>query len=315
MTTTRVTKTNTDGRGPMVNGVPLYPPVREGVDVVSTSNVTVSTLATGSTIDGVTLAGGERVLLAAQTTASENGIYAVGLSAGLTYRCEDWCRQSPPAQGTLVTVLKGAVWAGTVWSVYSTDTDLYPTIIPDFFDPIVRPVDPGKYLMPSGAWHESYDRTSGTTVNMAAALVSGTLMLWGFPAVAGRKLETVTFVSGTTALDTGTVQQAVVCDSSRVGLAVSVDRTSSAWAADTAKTFTFTSGYTFVTSGFFYIGLLVVASTVPSLVGNSDAKQGAAAIAPIIAGSSTTGLSAALSIPFTGSALTTKGQKPYFYLT
>lgn len=55
--------------------------IKEPVRVVSVANVDLSTaVANGSVIDGVTLATGDRVLLAAQTSGVENGIYVVKAS-------------------------------------------------------------------------------------------------------------------------------------------------------------------------------------------------------------------------------------------
>ena len=55
--------------------------IKDSVRVATTANVTLSSdLNPGDTIDGVTLADGDRVLVKNQTTASENGIYVAGFS-------------------------------------------------------------------------------------------------------------------------------------------------------------------------------------------------------------------------------------------
>ena len=55
--------------------------IKESVRVATTANITISTdLNVGDTIDGVTLADGDRVLVKDQSTASENGIYVAGSS-------------------------------------------------------------------------------------------------------------------------------------------------------------------------------------------------------------------------------------------
>ena len=48
------------------------------VRAVAVANVTLATLADGSVVDGVTLATGDRVLLAGQTNAVQNGVYVLG---------------------------------------------------------------------------------------------------------------------------------------------------------------------------------------------------------------------------------------------
>ena len=55
--------------------------VKQSVRAASTAAVTIaSDLNVGDTIDGVTLADGDRVLLKDQTDASENGVYTAGAS-------------------------------------------------------------------------------------------------------------------------------------------------------------------------------------------------------------------------------------------
>jgi hypothetical protein len=55
--------------------------IKDSVRVATTGNITIaSDLNNGDTLDGVTLADGDRVLVKDQSTASENGIYIVGSS-------------------------------------------------------------------------------------------------------------------------------------------------------------------------------------------------------------------------------------------
>ena len=55
--------------------------VKDSVRAASTANVTLATdVENGDTLDGVTLATGDRILLKDQSTASENGIYVVAAS-------------------------------------------------------------------------------------------------------------------------------------------------------------------------------------------------------------------------------------------
>ena len=71
---TRLTKEYVDS---LLNGLSWKEPVVAG----SSSNVTISSdLEVGDTLDGVTLSLGDRVLLLGQTTASENGVWAVAAS-------------------------------------------------------------------------------------------------------------------------------------------------------------------------------------------------------------------------------------------
>ena len=71
----------------------------------ATANVVLA--APGATFDGVTLATNDRVLLKAQTTGSENGIWVwTGAAAALT-RASDADNGSELAPGTSVTVTEG----------------------------------------------------------------------------------------------------------------------------------------------------------------------------------------------------------------
>ena len=55
--------------------------VKDSVKAATTANITISTaLNNGDTLDGVTLANGDRVLVKNQSTQSQNGIYVVGSS-------------------------------------------------------------------------------------------------------------------------------------------------------------------------------------------------------------------------------------------
>ena len=73
--------------------------------VATTANITIATaLNSGDTIDGVTLADGDRVLVWKQTTASENGIYVVD---ALPFRATDFDEDAEVLAGTLVSVTEG----------------------------------------------------------------------------------------------------------------------------------------------------------------------------------------------------------------
>lgn len=86
------------------------------VRVVATTNGTLSTAyANGQTVDGATLATGDRILLAAQSTASQNGIYTVNASGAPT-RATDYNSQAA-IRGSIVEVWDGvhafSLWANT----------------------------------------------------------------------------------------------------------------------------------------------------------------------------------------------------------
>lgn len=77
------------------------------VRVATTANGTLATAyANGQSIDGVTLATGDRILIKNQSTASENGIYTVNVSGAPT-RAADADGGTELAPGTAVTVTEG----------------------------------------------------------------------------------------------------------------------------------------------------------------------------------------------------------------
>ena len=92
--------------------------VKDSVRVSSQANHDVSTLAPSSTIDGITIAQGDRILLKNQTTASENGIYVINAAAPAT-RAADLAASST-AGGVAVVVQEGT--EGDKWYLCTNDT-------------------------------------------------------------------------------------------------------------------------------------------------------------------------------------------------
>ncbi|MBB6674502.1 hypothetical protein [Cohnella nanjingensis] len=89
--------------------------VRADVRAATTSNIMLSGLLT---VDGVVLAGGERVLVKNQTTGSENGVYTA--SSGAWTRAADADSSGKIASGISVYVAEGSVNAGTGWVMSNT---------------------------------------------------------------------------------------------------------------------------------------------------------------------------------------------------
>lgn len=77
------------------------------VRAASTTNV--NTASPGATIDGVTLAANDRVLLKDQTTASQNGLWVWSGAAAALTRAADADTAGELAPGTAVTVTEGTV--------------------------------------------------------------------------------------------------------------------------------------------------------------------------------------------------------------
>ena len=88
------------------------------VRAASTGNVTLAT--PGTSIDGVTLTSGDRVLLKDQTAASANGIYTwTGASTTLTRTldADSWDELT----GSTVSVISGTISAGKVYTCNTPD--------------------------------------------------------------------------------------------------------------------------------------------------------------------------------------------------
>ncbi len=97
-------------------------PVKESVRVATTANITIATaLNNGDTLDGITLATDDRVLVKDQTAGAENGIYVVGVTPVRDYDVST----DDPAFGYLVRVRQGTANTATVWANTNTSA---PTI-------------------------------------------------------------------------------------------------------------------------------------------------------------------------------------------
>lgn len=88
---------------------------KEAVRVVSVTNLNVA--SPGTAIDGVTLSNGDRVLLTAQSTASQNGIYDFNGSGSALTRSADANDDAELKPGTQVFVSEGSVNDNTSWQL------------------------------------------------------------------------------------------------------------------------------------------------------------------------------------------------------
>ena len=89
--------------------------IHESVVAATTANVNLANaLENGDTLDGITLATGNRILVKNQTTTSENGIYVVQAS-GQPTRATDFDTAAEVDSGDFVFVYGGTVNASTGW--------------------------------------------------------------------------------------------------------------------------------------------------------------------------------------------------------
>lgn len=98
----------------LASSTPQISSWKEEVVAASTAALTLATdVEDGDTLDGVTLATGDRILLKDQADASENGIYAVSASGAPT-RTSDF-DASAEVNGAVVVVAGGTANVGTLW--------------------------------------------------------------------------------------------------------------------------------------------------------------------------------------------------------
>lgn len=82
------------------------------VRAATTANITIATaLNNGDTLDGLTLATGDRVLVKDQSATAQNGVYVVGASPARSTDFNEWLE----FPGSVVTVTEGTDNIGTLW--------------------------------------------------------------------------------------------------------------------------------------------------------------------------------------------------------
>ncbi len=169
--------------------------------------------------------------------------------------------------------------------------------------------------LPTGAVAEAYSRR-GAAVGPQVNPASGTLFLVGIPVQAGQVISSATFCTGSTALSGGSNQHFSLWDASLNKLVATADDTSTAWAASSSKTLAFTAPYT-VPSGVtkLYVGIVVVATGMPTFMGVSLGGIGTLGITPKTFGSSSTGLTNPASLPTTAAAIANSSSYLYCYVS
>jgi hypothetical protein len=150
----------------------------------------------------------------------------------------------------------------------------------------------------TGTLAETMPREICPEVNTAAPTASGTLFLQAIYLKAGQLVSNITISSATTAAGTPTNYFFALYSGARSLLAQSANQTTTAWAANTVKTLAMTTPYRVPTSGLYYIGIMMTATTIITTKGGT-AKTGGqlASTVPILHGASSTGLTTALPDP------------------
>ncbi|MDX2538575.1 right-handed parallel beta-helix repeat-containing protein [Streptomyces scabiei] len=162
-------------------------------------------------------------------------------------------------------------------------------------NPDTSPFDSGfggseNALRPSGR----YETTSRLRCGTTSTPTSGTLYLVPIWLPKGLVISNLSFVSGGTAVATPTNWWFTLHNSAKVALARTADQTTAAWAANTAKTLAIAqttagagSSYTTTYTGLHYLGVMIKATTVCSLISEGAVPDVLASIAPGFGGTDT----------------------------
>jgi hypothetical protein len=140
--------------------------VHASVQAATTANITLATaVENGDTLDGVTLATGNRILVKNQTTKTENGIYVVAASGAPT-RADDY--NSPPEvdAGDFLFVEAGTANGKTGW----IQTNIITTVGSDNIE-FTQFSGAGTYAAGTGLTltGNSFSINTGTTVDLSTA--------------------------------------------------------------------------------------------------------------------------------------------------
>ena len=192
---------------------------KQAVRVVATTNVTLTNGAV-DTIDSVLLVASDRVLVTAQSTASQNGLYRVSVlgtgANGTWVRSSDGDATGDMSAGMLVTVTEGTVYANTQWQL-TTDN---PIVLATTSLVFAQISSGGSYTAGTGltltgsAFSVNVAQTQITSVGTLTALsVSGTVT--GASVVGG-------VITGSSSSVTGIVTGASVVGGVITGTSVSV---------------------------------------------------------------------------------------------
>jgi hypothetical protein len=292
--------------------------LKQPVRVASTANVNIA--SPGATIDGVTMSAGppqDRVLLAGQTTTSQNGLYLWNGAAAAMTRAIDANTASKLSESLLVTVDEGTVNKDSVWTLSTNKpitlgstalrfTRLHPSAVAG-----TQPS--GIYYAPGSAKLENMPRAQ-TPFSNQALLATGTVRVFPLGVVrAGDTVSSLNFRVGTTASASITNSWAGIARlSDRAVLAISASSTATT-AAQGLKTFTFGTPYTADKDELVVGFVMYQATTPPSLHGINQGDASIMADTPVVNGTSNTGATTPVAVGATLTAFTADTEIPYCY--
>lgn len=175
-----------------------------------------------------------------------------------------------------------------------------------------------EFWLDGGAYLRKNLRRREVTGNLAA-LTTQVMTSVAVYLEKGDVVSNLTFVSATTAAATPTNWWFALYDNSATPalLRQTADQTSTAWAANTAKTLALSSAYKVTATGIYYAAVCVKASTVPTLAGASlhNAVEAGAVVAGQKVLAQTSGSSLTDTAPATIATPTTVATVPLVIVT
>lgn len=176
-------------------------------------------------------------------------------------------------------------------------------------------------LKPTAAKFETFPRSAGNSATSQSALSTERLSMVAIWLPAGTPIGHLSFVSGSTPASEPKNWWFALFNEAREMLAITADQTTAAWAGSTLKELaisetakgletTFTTTY----SGIYYMGVVMKATVVPTLEGVSPGGTAIGGLAPIICGTSSTGLSVPKTFPYTAGTINFANAMLYAYV-
>jgi hypothetical protein len=224
-----------------------------------------------------------------------------GAPATGTFAVGDFCIDETGAVYVCTVLGTPGTWVAVTGGVQSITAGVNVTLGGTAQNPIVNAAEANP-LIPLTFFFESLPRAPGVSTGTLAALTSGEISFFVGLFIAGQVVNKIAFWSGTTALVTGTHQWFALYDANLNALCATSDDTNVAWAAAAEKSLTVDFQYfagawhgvagtadpfTIPASGVYYVGIMVAATTVPTLRGSAlDGTLGP--VAPAYAGHDTT---------------------------
>jgi parallel beta-helix repeat protein len=244
-----------------------------GNQIVSpaSSGIRLSTNATGCLVTGNKVRkGGGAATSALSMAASATGCTVLGND----FSGNSWSASTAMSVSTSVPVT-GPGGMQALPGSNTVDTDLSPL-------PSLEAA-----MRPSGR----YETTSRLRLGTSSTPTSGTLYLVPIWLPKGLVISNISFASGSTAATTPTNWWFTLHNSSKVALARTADQTTTAWAANTVMTKAIAqttagsaSSYTTTYAGLHYLGVMIKATTNPTLISEGSMPDVVASPSPGLGG-------------------------------